>query len=457
MHFDSLLLDNSLLYSINVVYRFGYLILGSMVQRESAQQMVEANFFSLRLLLWFKKGFASLADQWLFSGTNFLANILLARWLPAQEYGAFALAFSIFLLLGALHTAVLTEPMLVLGGGRYRKKFSNYLSFLLAGHFAISLAALILLGAAAWGISLLGSSLVARALWGIALASPFILLPWLLRYAFYVTSKPGLAATGSGLYLLIVPIGIYWLHEAGSLSPMFAFLLMGAVSLVISIAFLSFLRPASLRGKADLRGMLSAQGEYAKWSGPSSILIWIPLNIFYVVLPYSAGLEGTAELRAVSNLLTPFIQSNVAITTLLLPSLSQTYAEKGRPPLLAKIKSIFPLFILGSIGYLFLLVIFRQPLLNLLYGDRYLHLSGVLAYAGIVPVLIGIAAVVGGGLRAMTRVRQIFTGYFSGAAAALSIGVILALKLGVTGAIIGQAISNFVICIAFAKSLFSRK
>ena len=59
-------------------------------------------------------GAFAVLDQALFAGSSFSINILLARWLPPVQYGAFALAFFLFLLLGALHTAVLTEPMLVL-------------------------------------------------------------------------------------------------------------------------------------------------------------------------------------------------------------------------------------------------------------------------------------------------------------------------------------------------------
>ena len=67
---------------------------------------------------WLGKGFWALLDQGLFSGANFLVNILLARWLPPEEYGAFAVAMSVFYLLAGFHTAVLTEPMMVFGAGK---------------------------------------------------------------------------------------------------------------------------------------------------------------------------------------------------------------------------------------------------------------------------------------------------------------------------------------------------
>ena len=74
--------------------------------------MIDHEFALPNLLSWVTKGGLAILDQALFAGANFLVNIFLARWLTPTEYGAFALAYSIFLLLGAFHTAILTEPMM---------------------------------------------------------------------------------------------------------------------------------------------------------------------------------------------------------------------------------------------------------------------------------------------------------------------------------------------------------
>ena len=43
-------------------------------------------------------------------GCNFLIGVLLGRWLLPEQYGAYALAFAVFLLLSYLHQALLCEP-----------------------------------------------------------------------------------------------------------------------------------------------------------------------------------------------------------------------------------------------------------------------------------------------------------------------------------------------------------
>jgi len=70
---------------------------------------------------WIIRGDWAVLDQGLFSGANFLVNILLTRWLSPEEYGAFAVALSTFYLFADFHTAVLTEPMMFFGLGKNRR------------------------------------------------------------------------------------------------------------------------------------------------------------------------------------------------------------------------------------------------------------------------------------------------------------------------------------------------
>src|SRR5690348_3303644 len=52
----------------------------------------------------------SLADQALAVGGVFLANVALARARTKEEYGMFALSYSIFTFVAGLHNALILEP-----------------------------------------------------------------------------------------------------------------------------------------------------------------------------------------------------------------------------------------------------------------------------------------------------------------------------------------------------------
>ena len=98
---------------------------------------------------WISKGILAVLDQGLIAGSNFLVGVLLARWLAPEQYGAYALAFSIFLLLFQIYHSFVLEPMSVFGGSEYRDCLRGYLGQLLWLHLAIALFVFLALGLSA--------------------------------------------------------------------------------------------------------------------------------------------------------------------------------------------------------------------------------------------------------------------------------------------------------------------
>jgi hypothetical protein len=142
------------------------------------------------LIQWAPKAFYALSDQGLFASSNFVLNVLLARWLTPEEYGGFALAFSVFLLLAMAHSALLVEPALIFGPGRYGTRQRWYLHRLVLGHAAVTTGTAVLLCMAtfvAWTIGL--PTTTAVSLGSLFLASPFILFLGLMRRACYMSSN----------------------------------------------------------------------------------------------------------------------------------------------------------------------------------------------------------------------------------------------------------------------------
>lgn len=91
-----------------------------------------------RKLVWLRKGSLALLDQGLVSGSNFLIAILLARWLNRDAYGAYAMGFSIFILLYGFQNAFLLEPMSVFGPESYPRCLTAYVKKLLGFHFVLT-------------------------------------------------------------------------------------------------------------------------------------------------------------------------------------------------------------------------------------------------------------------------------------------------------------------------------
>ena len=171
------------------------------VEEQERIPVLSRKFINEKFLPWVAKGGLALLDFGFFSGSNFLLGILLARWLPPEQYGAYALVFSIFILVTFLYQAMLLEPLSVFSGTTYRTNLRGYLMSNFWLHWGISAIICLLLG---------GTAVAARYWWhspasamafaGMTAATPFILIHALGRRSFYLKLSPGPAAFGSFFY-----------------------------------------------------------------------------------------------------------------------------------------------------------------------------------------------------------------------------------------------------------------
>ena len=398
-----------------------------------------------KIFPWAAKGGLAILDQGLFAGTNFVVNILLARWLTSAEYGAFALAYSVFVLLGVFHIAILIEPMLVFGPGRYRERFPEYLGILLRGHFGLMVPEVLILVGAAFLLGRVYSASIERALLGLALAAPFILLLWLVRQACYVRLRPERAAAGGFLYLVFL-LGILSALRAGQrLSLVTAFMGMGIVALVVSVILILILGPiwTAEGGNPSAKMVLTDHWRYGRWSVATAGINWFPGNVYYVLLPIWVGLEGAGALKALMNLAMPALQSINALSLILLPVLVQSRKESGTHAMANTMRSFLALFLFGSTLYLALLWGLRSELFRLLYAGKYTeYASWPLLLAGVLPIGACVTGALGDTLRALERPDWIFWCYLGSSIVALLVGIALAAIMGVTGALLGQLFSS---------------
>lgn len=411
---------------------------------------------SLKATGWLGKGFWAVLDQALFSGSSFLVNILLARWLVPNEYGAFAVALSVFYLLAGLHTAVLTEPMMVFGAGKYREHFHTYLRMLLYGHWGISAIIALVLGIAALVFAHYGSPEIARALAGLAIASPFLLLLWLVRRACYVSMAAVWATVGSGINLAVTLVGLFLLWRTGLLSSVLGLVLLGGAAAIASLALMVLhLRPCvlGLAGKLTPTRVLGDHWEYGSWNLVGMLAYWGSGQILMLLIPAFLGLSAGAAVAAVLNLYRPMSLFMQSLGLVILPVFSRWVSE-GMPGRVLRDRTIRFAFLFGSVvaAYSFILTIEAKPLLRLLYTGRYDEhglLVGLFGLSTTVSVVTGLFLSV---LRAFGR-TQVVSEVWGLPALLVGVSSIPAMHVaGLEGAIFSVAISYSVACwIAYVR------
>lgn len=409
-----------------------------------------------RRLRWAGRGAWAIADQGLFAVSNFAMNILLARWLTPSEYGAFAVAYSVFLLFGTAHTALLTEPMLIFGSAKYEAHFAAYMRMLLRGHWWVSgLGGLLLAigGGITW---IAGSREVGIALLGLAPVAPCVLLTWLTRRACFARLRPHWAAGAGAVYLVLMLTGLFLLFHLGMLSVLSALAVMAVASIAAGLLLIHLLG-ADHRTTSPLvttRGVVSDHWGYGRWALATSAISWVPQNVLLIAMSGFTGLAGSAAFKAMLNLVMPILQSLSALGILLLPAMVRV---RGRPAFRKLIWVALGLFVGGALAYWLLLGTFAAPLVGLLYKGRYAHTAELLWVIGLLPVSVAVVSVLSTVLRAVERPDQIFWAYVASAVVTVSGGIWALSRWALMGAAVGQLAVSGTTAVALAAIVIMRR
>ena len=414
----------------------------------------------INLTHWFKKGSWAVLDQGLFAGSNFALNILLARWMTELEYGVFATALVGYRLSFTLYEALLTEPLLVFGPGRYRRRLQKYLGTLLYGHvgFALLFGGLLVLcwvGLRTGGEGNVEQSKLATALLALALAEPFILLRALARSVCYVRALPRLAASGGGLYMVLLFGCLYVFYRTEALSYASAF---GAMALASVVSGFYLLAPTWPRMPSRGLAGLIARGHwgYGRWSLGARALRWIPNNLWYLILPIWIGIEANGALFALMVFNLAVTHTYSVLSTLLVPLLVKSRSD-GSGRFKRMVLGMLGLFTAVGLGYWGVVSLFNQPLVDLLYNGKFAEEAYLLAVLGLIPLANGIGAVLSAALRAIERPDLIFWSSLAATVVTLALGIPITYFYGLVGAAASLVITETTIAITLARLLATRR
>ncbi len=413
-----------------------------------------------KLVRWITKGGLAVAEQGLISGSNFVMGILLARWLMPDQYGAYALAFAIFLLLSLLYQSLLLEPMAVFGGAAYRNCLRGYLGSLLWIHLAITVVIVVVLGISAGVAHGLGKSGgLPGALLGVTIAAPCVLLSWLARRSFYLKLAPAFATIGAFLYSALVLGSLFLLRGRGVVSSLTAFLLMALGALVSSALLFWRLKSVFQDSNATspaLREAWRRHWEYGRWALAAAGVAWLPAYIYYPLLSTFSGMARAGEFRALMNLVMPLTQGFGALAILFLPYASRLHGDEGRASVAGLTRRITLLFAVGAAVYWGVIAPLKGPVFHFLYGGKYMGIAyllplvavgSLLSSATMGPVIV---------LRAMESPASVFVAHAASSVIALLIGIPLTWAFGLWGAVVGL-IASGAVSLLMALFLLRRK
>ena len=399
---------------------------------------------SSRWRQWLTQGMFAVLDQGLISGSNFLLGILLARWIGAEQYGAYALAFAIFILVSIVYQSLVLEPMTVFGPSVYRTAPKQYLGILVRLQMV--------LGAAVFGVGVLGggyfyarvSAQLGPALIGATIAAPCVLLFWFARRACYVELSPSRALGGAMLYMPFLLTSIWILLRLKLLSPFSAFAAMGVSALLTSARLLWQLNPTLAQDAQGpcLREVSRRHWNYGRWALAGAVFLWAPWNICYPLVTKFWGLAETGSLRALLNLALPITQAHAALTLLFLPYTARLGQQEGWQAMKRQAIRIGGVYAAGAGVYWLFVCMFSGPLVQFLYAGRYTQIIPLLPW-------VAVSSIIGGALlgptiviRAMQSPALVCWIYLCSSAVAAGVGTPAIWAWGMRGAVLALVLSS---------------
>src|SRR5579862_471437 len=412
-----------------------------------------------KLLSWVTKSGFALVDQGLITGSNFVMSILLARWWAPQEYGVYAVAFAIFLLLLMLYQSLMLEPMSVYGGSVYRNGLRGYLKSLLTLHVGGSFLILTVMCVTALVAERLSpGSGFAGGFLGVGLAAPAVLLLWLAKRMFYLELSPAPAAVGAILYFVLLLGGLTFAYRVRLLSPFTAFVITGIAALACSAVLLLYLKARLSHGEnpPSLRDAWRRHWRYGRWALAGSAFTWVPNYMFYPLVSSFCGMRQAGELKALMNFGAPVLQGYAALITLLLPYAARIQQRQGPSGTSAMTYRISFICTAGAVAYWFPLLLLKHSVFRLAYSGGYEQVAYLLPLVAVGSIFWSAFLGPATALRAMESTAQVFVALFVSSVLSVAVGIPAIRAWGVGGALGAIALSE-AIAFAVAMTLFLRK
>lgn len=389
---------------------------------------------------------ATIGHRGFTAGTNLLLTIVAGRVLDATEFGVLSLMMAAIGLLMLIHSTLFSEPMLVFGPRDYHSGLRRYI-FLLAGS---QLAAGLLLAAA---ISLVWLCTFGLEYLALALVVPLALTLDFQDRTFFMQLKPQvpLLSAITQFAVLVVLLLLGQGREAADVST-FLFLLAASLAAANLTGIVAQARGWSRLGGDSLEPLKIAYRHmrFASWSMASHLLLFLVTNFYIFALPLLQDLSTTAIFRAQSAITGPGAQAFSALGLIAVPMLRMA---PNRAAFLFQLKRLILLITLSGGVFAVVIGLWGAQIIGAAYAENYSLTTLGYWLAGLYPLTLGYAFMLGSALRAVDRADLLVRASGLSVMLTLAPGLFLAWRFGVEGVIVAQVFGSLAMAAGCARLL----
>ena len=406
---------------------------------------------------WVRHAGYSIADQALAVGGMFLANVALARTQSKEEYGIFALSYSVFTFLAGLHDAVILETYTVYGSGRYNSRFAEYARLLWSSNARVGLVLTATISVI-WGVlAWTKPELASLTILGLALTCGFLLTAIFVRRTFYIRRRPDLAARFSLAFFTTFAILLWLAIRIRALNGFYIFVIAALAWIVAGLFLIRELPGNSGSGAQFTDGepeYWSEHWKYSRWVLVTALVFQLTNQLYYWLSAGILSVKETGDLRAMYNLVTPVDQVLIAMSFLVLPMLSRRAASRGIAGLLPVWKAYCAGALLVTAVFAACVNLFGKPVMHFLYAGKFDDVAPLLGMLALLPVVMGIGNTMNAAIKAMEKPKLVFCAYVYSGATTVLLGVPLVTHFGLRGVVYGMLISATAYTVSLTAFLF---
>ena len=316
---------------------------------------------------WGKRVGYSVLDQGLFSGANFLLSILLARWLSPEEFGAYAVGFSAFLICFGIYNSLVLDPLMVLGSAESQTTSNEYIKKM----FLVQAGTVLIFFLLLTTIAVVAHGFYKTAFFGMAAFVPLVLNIWFLRSVFYVTHNSGKAIIVSSFYAVVLQGGIIVLGTSHRLN-LETTLLWQSISclmaVILGLAISSIIKSKYFFKAIEWHEFWKVTWTYSKWILIATVADGIAYMTFPPLIAATVGVNEAGAFKGIQNLVNPIQQYLVAVSMLILPMLIQ---RKVKHDFKETRKVLIIVTLLPTILYAAILALFSKQIIAFLYNNPF--------------------------------------------------------------------------------------
>ncbi|MGH1418876.1 MAG: lipopolysaccharide biosynthesis protein [Hyphomicrobiaceae bacterium] len=400
---------------------------------------------------------AALVDQALVSGTSFLTAIILARFLGAEEFGRYVLAWFAVYLAQNVQGVLISAPLMTLSVQWNDRDRRAAFGTVFTHQALLAFATFILVFCALKFSALLVPEwkLDTLALPTACLAA-FIQGPDLFRVYNFVLDRGWRSVTVDALrcalqFFSLLGVFLYW---PANTSVSTAIWLMAAANLIPLVLCLIWVEAASFNSAIFL-STTRRHWKFARWLLASTLAQWSREGLASIAVGQFLGLGEVGILRASQQLVFAINVPLQALGNVIPVHASRAYSSGGLVDLKKFLRTFALKFMIPMAALLVVIGLFGETLLTTVYGPSYAGYGYMVAlYAVIMGIYLGKDAMIMA-MRAMQRTDFEFRANMIAALIGGLAAYPLVATFGMVGALLAEGL--FIIAVLCIGGLLLRK